>query len=160
MTISGNSARPLAESAVVDPFALYRIVEAHTPDAAAIRSAALNGALKLFSPVVAIAVAGSMRSCWDDECRQRHAFLGSKLSAFCERAGLEIGAADPEAAVTAGRLYAASTTMRIEGPEVLAACHAAQVASERDIELLTVSRAAYCYRAIHSAGIQVAMRTL
>lgn len=145
---------------MVDSFALYRIVDAHTPAAAAIREAALGGTLRLSAPAVAVAVSASMRSCWDDECIERHEFLGSKLSGFCDRIGLEIGATGPDAAVTAGRLYAASTALHIEGPEVLAACHAAQMASERNDELLTVSRAAYCYRAVHSAGIRVPVRSI
>ncbi|MBW5420703.1 hypothetical protein GKQ77_03845 [Streptomyces sp. BG9H] len=148
------------ESAVVDPFALYRIVDAHTPGALAIRESVLRGTLTLSAPAVAIAVAGGMRSCWDEACEERHAFLGRRLSAFCARIDLEIGETEPESAVEAGRLYAASTSMRIEGPEVLAACHAAQMASKRDCQLLTVSRAAYCYRAAHAAGVKVLARTV
>ncbi|QDQ14993.1 hypothetical protein [Streptomyces spectabilis] len=144
----------------MDSFALYRIVGAHTEKAAAIKEAVLEGTLRLCAPTVVIAVSGGMRSCWDEECVERHEFLGAKLSAFCKRVGLGTGATEPGAAVEAGRLYAASTTMRIEGPEVLAACHAAQMAWEQERELLTVSRAAYCYRAADSAGLNVPLRAI
>ncbi|MFI0982519.1 hypothetical protein ACH4SP_36620 [Streptomyces sp. NPDC021093] len=146
--------------AVVDSFALYRIVDAHTPAAADIREATFEGRLKLLAPAMVIAVTGAMRTCWDDECTERHGLLGRKLSAFCERSGIESGCPEPDLVIEAGRLYAASTAMRIEGPEVLAACHASRMASEHHCELLTASRAAYCYRAADSAGIRVSMRPI
>ncbi|MFD8612112.1 hypothetical protein [Streptomyces sp. NPDC059631] len=147
-------------SAVVDSFALYRIVTGHGPEAAAVRVAALTGRLGLLAPSVAVAVTAGMRDCWDETCVQRHGFLGGKLTAFCRRSSLDSAPHDASAAVEAGRLYAASTTLRIDGPEVLAACHAARLADRSGCELLTAARASYCYRAAREAGLRVSLRTV
>ncbi|MFD7340188.1 hypothetical protein ACFV98_29950 [Streptomyces violascens] len=151
---------PVPASAVVDSFALYRIVTGHGPDAVAVRDAALTGRLRLLAPSVAVAVTAGMRDCWDETCVQRHGFLGRKLTAFCQLSSLESTLDNAAAAVDAGRLYAASTTMRIDGPEVLAACHAARLAARNGCELLTAARASYCYRAAQEAGLQVFLRTV
>ncbi|GAA2431093.1 hypothetical protein ACFPFX_27320 [Streptomyces mauvecolor] len=147
-------------TAVADSFALYRIVSGHGPGAAVAREAALGGSLRLLSPVVAVAVAAGMRDCWDEACDERHGFLGHELVTLCRLSGLETGLDDPGSAVEAGRLYAASTALHIDGPEVLAACHAAGPAARKGCALLTAARAAYCYRSAREAGLRLPLRAL
>ncbi|MEU6667431.1 hypothetical protein [Streptomyces sp. NPDC046727] len=110
--------------------------------------------IHLVIPAVTFAVACAMRTCWDDYCTKEHPFgTGSAVQNLFDRGGVDILELSPQDAVAAGRLYARCADQRIEGPEVLAACHASHVAHARGVPLLSASRAAYCYpAAVERAG--------
>ncbi|WP_406509723.1 hypothetical protein [Streptomyces sp. NBC_00212] len=60
----------------------------------------------------------------------------------------------------AAALGEVTAALRTEGPEVLAACHAARLAARKGCELLTVARAANCYRSTREAGLRGPLRAL
>ncbi|WP_320775637.1 hypothetical protein [Streptomyces sp. CRN 30] len=145
-----------AEVAVVDPFSLYRIAVGHTADGRALGEATRAGAVRLVTPAVAFAVACAMRTCWDELCDRDHRDgTGVPVRRFQELGGTEVVGLSPAETLSAGRLYAASLDRRVEGAEVLAACHAAVLATALKSPLVSVARAAYCYSALRQAGVHL-----
>ncbi|MFJ8044035.1 hypothetical protein ACIRBX_26385 [Kitasatospora sp. NPDC096147] len=134
------------QSATVDSFALYRIATSHSPEGDAARRAVLDGALSLSVSAVAVSTAAAMKTCWDEDCPERHR-LGSEtqVRAFCELPGVRVVPLELTDGVATGRLYAVSSGARIEGVEVLSSCHSLLIAEEAGQPLLTSGRARYCY---------------
>ncbi|MEU6370190.1 hypothetical protein ABZ876_31820 [Streptomyces sp. NPDC046931] len=92
------------------------------------------------------AVSCAMRTCWDEYCTKGHQFsTGTAVQSFVDRGGVDVLELSPDEAVSAGKLYARCADQRVEGAEVLAACHASHLAQVRGALLLSTMRAAYCY---------------
>ncbi|MGW0771812.1 hypothetical protein [Streptomyces sp. NPDC002676] len=134
--------------AVADSFALYQIATGHTPAASSLKAAVSAREFHLVIPSVTFAVSCSMRTCWDEYCAKGHQFgTGSAVQSLVDRGSVDIVELSPDDAVSAGKLYARCADQRVEGAEVLAACHASHLAHVRGTLLLSTSRAAYCYPA-------------
>lgn len=134
------------EAAIADSFALYALATEHTALAEELRAGVNRGQVTLVVSALAVATASGMRTCWDEYCSQHHrpdaAILVRRL---CAGPAVDVVDMDLEASIAAGRLYASSSAVHIEGPEVLSSCHTALLARALGREILTVARAAYCY---------------
>ncbi|MGY0055246.1 hypothetical protein ACWY4P_01515 [Streptomyces sp. LZ34] len=138
--------------AVADSFALYEIAVDHTSTASLVKEAALTNDIHLVVPAVTLAVSCSMRNCWDELCTKGHQFgAGSAVQSLLNRGGIRLLELTPADAVSAGKIYARSADQRVEGPEVLAACHASLLAAGRNMPLLSTARASYCYATMEEA---------
>ncbi|WP_225825345.1 hypothetical protein [Streptomyces naphthomycinicus] len=140
--------------AVADSFALYQIATGHTPAASSLKAAISAREFRLVIPSVTFAVSCAMRTCWDEYCTKGHQFgTGTSVQSLVDRGGVDILELSPDEAVSAGKLYARCADQRVEGAEVLAACHASRLAQARGALLLSTRRAAYCYPAsVGSSG--------
>ncbi len=148
-------------TAVVDSFSLYSIAVGHLPSGPALRTSARNGNVHLVTSAMALAVASSMRTCWDDACDQEHPdSAGTSVREFHERGGVEVVELGPADAVSAGRLYAGCEERRVGGAEVLAACHSVLIAEARAATLLSTLRASYCYVALADATADQRIRLI
>jgi len=137
---------------VVDSFSLYSIAVGHLPSGPSLRDSAHSGEVRLVTSAVALAVASSMRTCWDDACDQDHPNgADTSVQEFHERGGVEVVDLTAADAVSAGRLYAGCTDRRVGGAEVLAACHSVLLAKTHAATLLSTVRASYCYVALADA---------
>jgi hypothetical protein len=140
-------------TAVLDSVSLYSIAVGHLPSGPSLRDSARSGDMRLVTSAVAFAVAISMRTCWDDECRQGHPNgAGLSVREFHERGGVEVVDLSPVDAVSMGRLYASCYERRVVGAEVLAACHSVLLAETHAAILLSTVRASYCYVALGDAA--------
>ncbi|MEU9336631.1 hypothetical protein AB0D49_26270 [Streptomyces sp. NPDC048290] len=149
---------PLAATgvAVLDPFSLYRIAVRHTPAGRALGDATRAGTIRLLTPVVAFAVACSMRTCWDESCDQDHRDgTGVPVRRFQELGGTELVSLSPTETIAAGQLYAAAMDHRVTGAEVLAACHCAILARASGVPVISAARASYCYATLDRAELNV-----
>nr|WSY53300.1 hypothetical protein OG999_26370 [Streptomyces sp. NBC_00886] len=134
------------ETAVVDAYSLYRIALGHTPRGSVLRDAALTGDIRLVVPAFSFGVACAMRTCWDEECDERHPpGAGATIRRFLGGRGVEPAEPTPEATVAAGQLYEDCAQHRVTGAEVLAACHTVVLAGDRGTPLVSAARASYCY---------------
>ncbi|GGR03658.1 hypothetical protein [Streptomyces pilosus] len=140
-------AGPLKSKAVVaDAFALYALATEHTDPAEEMRASVGRGRLTVTVSALAVATASGMRTCWDEYCSRNHRpDVATLVRRLCAGPGVEVVEMDLNASIAAGRLYASSSAVRVEGPEVLAGCHSALMAQELSCRVLTVARAAYCY---------------
>ena len=135
----------LDETAVVDSFSLYSVATGHCPGARSLKDSAENGGIHLITSAVALAVAASMRTCWDSTCGRGHPVdTGSAVEEFCG-GRVEVVGLTPGQALSAGRLYAGCEERRIGGAEVLAACHSVLLAEAGATTLVSTTRATYCY---------------
>ncbi|MEO9239760.1 MAG: hypothetical protein ABI418_16895, partial [Jatrophihabitantaceae bacterium] len=119
------------------------------PQGQSLRISAENGEIQLVTSAAALAVAFSMRTCWDDECDKEHPrATEASVQEFYERGGVEVAELTSAEAMSAGRLYIGCNEKRIAGAEVLAACHSVLLAESRAATLISTVRATYCYTAI------------
>ncbi|MGW7072635.1 hypothetical protein ACWGII_29930 [Streptomyces sp. NPDC054855] len=147
--------------AVPDSFALYEIAVGHSSAASSVKTAMSAGELRLVIPAVTFAVSCAMRTCWDEYCTKSHqSGVGTAVQHLLGLPGVELVELTPQDATSAGKLYARSVDRRIEGPEVLAACHSTHVASVHDAPLLSTGRASYCYVATLSETERSQIRLL
>ncbi|MGW0916894.1 hypothetical protein ACWD1Z_35070 [Streptomyces sp. NPDC002784] len=133
-------------AAVVDSGGLYHIVNCHTVEAATLNRLALNGTLRLLTPMVAFSDCCAMRKCWDTECvtdEGTRAF--ETLRDFHASCGVETIQPSAEFALTAGKLYEHCIAQHIMGSEVLSSCHAALLAEREGLPLVSVNETRYCY---------------
>jgi hypothetical protein len=136
----------IGDLVVADSFALYRLALGHTEAAQSLMESVRNGDLRVETPAVAFAVACGMRTCWDSDCLQDHRpSSGSALQSFHSREGIEVVYPSSSDSVSAGRHYANCVDRRLDGAEVLAACHARLLAEARNATLISTARASYCY---------------
>jgi hypothetical protein len=139
-------------TAVVDSFSLYSIAAGHRPNGSSLRDSANSGRVRLITSAVTLAVASSMRTCWDRECNQDHPKgIDASVREFCAGGGVDVVDLTSLDAMYAGKLYANCYERRVTGAEILAACHSVLLAKTHEVSLLSTVRARYCYVALADA---------
>ncbi|MGW4059298.1 hypothetical protein ACWEGE_13505 [Amycolatopsis sp. NPDC004747] len=138
---------------VVDSFSLYSIVVGHGSDGPALRQSVRDGGIRLVTSAIALAVASSMRTCWDSACDQEHpAVADEPVREFHDGGAIEVAELTSDDALSAAELYLGCQERRIGGAEVLAACHSVLLAGSLAAPLVSTVRASYCYTAITEAA--------
>jgi hypothetical protein len=150
--ITGDDLLATTGSFVVDSFSLYSIAVGHGAAGPDLRRSVRGGRIRLVTSSVALAVASSMRTCWDRACRQEHpAATDGPLRELQESGAVDIAELTSADALSTAQLYTGCEERRISGAEVLAACHSVLLARSRAAPLVSTVRATYCYTAIPDA---------